>query len=89
MGELKFFLGFEVARSEKGITLCQRKYGLEVLNDTGLLGCKPTRTPMEQNLKLSEYEGEILHDPGSYRRLIGRLLYLTITRPNITFDVHK
>ena len=56
LGYLKYFLGLEVARSNKGIALCRRKYTLEVLNDASLLGCKPAKTPMEQNLKLSKFQ---------------------------------
>ena len=89
LGDLKFFLGLEIARSTLGTHLCQRKFTLELLSDAGLLGCKPTKTPMEQNLKLSKFQGEVLKDPSSYRRLIGRLLYLTMTRPDITFSVHR
>ena len=44
---------------------------------------------MEQNLKLSKFYRELLPDPGVYRRLVGRLLYLTITRPNIAYSVYK
>lgn len=49
LGNLKYFLGIEVARSSKGITMCQRKYTLDLLVETGMLECQPVNTPIEQN----------------------------------------
>ena len=89
LGSLKYFLGLEVARNEKGISLNQRKYVLEILEDTGLMGCKPAKMPMEQNLRISKDEGKVLSDPTQHKRLIGRLMYLTLSRPNITYSVHR
>ena len=60
-----------------------------MINDVGMLGCKLVKNPMEINLKLSKDEGELLNDAGMYRRLIGRLLFLTISRPNIIYSVHR
>ncbi|OIW01742.1 hypothetical protein TanjilG_03880 [Lupinus angustifolius] len=76
----------EVARSKRGIVLYQRKYTLDLLEETGFLGAKPASTPMEYN-NLHSQSGTPLTDDSSYRRLIGKLLYLTNTRPDISYDV--
>lgn len=89
LGTLKYFLGFEVARSQTGITLCQRKYTLDLIQDAGLLSSKPYPTPMQPQLQLHKTSGEPLYESTTYRRLIGRLLYLTHSRPEITYSVSK
>lgn len=62
--------------SKQGISISQR-YTLDIQNDVGLLGASPASFPMEQHLKLTPTEGEILKDPTKYRRLVGHLIYLT------------
>ena len=71
LGPLKYFLGIEVAPESKGLFLCQRKYALEIIDECGLLGAKPTEFPMETNHKLALAKGHALADVTSYRRLIG------------------
>ncbi|RVW14377.1 Retrovirus-related Pol polyprotein from transposon RE1 [Vitis vinifera] len=87
LGKLKYFLGIEIAQSSSGVVLSQRKYALDILEETGMLDCKPVDTPMDPNVKLIPGQGEPLGDPGKYRRLVGKLNYLTITRPDIYFPV--
>ncbi|XP_004293245.1 PREDICTED: uncharacterized mitochondrial protein AtMg00810-like [Fragaria vesca subsp. vesca] len=88
MGQLRYFIGIEVARSKQGIVMCQRKYALEVLEDAGFMGAKPPQFPVEQNLVLTQGDGDLLKDASQYRRMVGRLIYLTITRPDLVYDVH-
>ncbi|XP_019246414.1 PREDICTED: uncharacterized protein LOC109226066 [Nicotiana attenuata] len=96
LGELRYFLGIEVMRSNKGILFNQRKYAFQLISEVGLSACKPVSTPMKQNHKLTtvEYDkhaGNVndaeLQEAGSYQKLIGKLLYLTTTRPDISFVV--
>ena len=67
--------------------MSQRKYALDILQDTRLTGARLDKFPMEQYLKLTPDDGELLKDPVKYRRLVGRLIYLTVTRPDIAFSV--
>nr|CAN79672.1 hypothetical protein VITISV_012210 [Vitis vinifera] len=87
LGKLKYLLGIEIAQSSSGVVLSQRKYALDILKETGMLDCKPIDTPMDPNVKLVLGQGEPLGDPRRYRRLVGKLNYLTITRPDISFPV--
>ncbi|XP_059649061.1 uncharacterized mitochondrial protein AtMg00810-like [Cornus florida] len=87
LGKLRYFLGIEVARSKEGISLSQRKYVLDLLEETGMLGGRPVDAPMDSNTKLVSDEGDLFNDPGRFRRLVGKLIYLTITRPDISYAV--
>ena len=88
LGNLKYFLGIEVARSKHDIFLCQRKYTIDLLSKTGLLESKPVDTPMEHNHKLFQCSNSTNIDKGRYQRLVGKLIYLSHTRPDITYAVN-
>ncbi|XP_074374435.1 uncharacterized protein LOC141714838 [Apium graveolens] len=87
MGMLRYFLGMEIARNRSGILVSQRKYVLELLKETGLLGCKPVDTPADPNIKLGDQYTSAPVDEGRYQRLVGKLIYLAHTRPDIAFAV--
>ncbi|KAA0034028.1 Beta-galactosidase [Cucumis melo var. makuwa] len=87
LGNLKYFLGMEVARSKEGISVSQRKYTLDLLTETGMLGCRPADTPIEFNCKLGNSDDQVPVDKEQYQRLVGKLIYLSHTRPDISFVV--
>ncbi|RVW78573.1 Retrovirus-related Pol polyprotein from transposon TNT 1-94 [Vitis vinifera] len=85
LGPLKYFLGIEVSRSSEGIFLSQRKYALDLLQETGMSGCQPVNTPIEEGLKLCVEPNQVSTDKGRYQRLVGRLMYLAHTRPDLAY----
>ncbi|KAM1254549.1 hypothetical protein ACFX2G_029491 [Malus domestica] len=87
LGQLKHFLGLEVDRTQEGIFLCQQKYAKDLLKKFGMLECKLISTPMEPNAKMCAHEGKDLEDATMYRQLVGSLIYLTLTRPDISYAV--
>ncbi|XP_057540751.1 uncharacterized mitochondrial protein AtMg00810-like [Amaranthus tricolor] len=87
LGELKHFLGLEVEKVREAMFLCQHKYAREILEANKILNCKPLLTPMEPNNKLRIGEGKDLKDTRMYRQLVGSLLNLTLTRPDIAYAV--
>ncbi|XP_060177791.1 uncharacterized mitochondrial protein AtMg00810-like [Lycium barbarum] len=86
LGKLQYFLGIEVARSNRGIFISQRNYILDLLKETGMTSCKPTESSMESNHKLQSGVGKSV-DKERYQRLVGRHIYLSHTRPDIAYSV--
>ncbi|GKA17298.1 retrovirus-related pol polyprotein from transposon RE2 [Tanacetum coccineum] len=88
LGALKYFLGIEIARHPEGIFLSQRKYALDILSESDLLGAKPCDFPIEPNHQLALASGPDFNQPDRYRCLVGRLFYLTFTRPELCYSIH-
>ena len=85
LGLMHYLLGLEVWQSSEGIFLNQGKYAVEILNRFKMLECKAMATPMDSNLKLLADNATELMDVNQYRHIIGSLMYLTNTRPDICF----
>ncbi|GJZ63300.1 RmlC-like cupins superfamily protein [Tanacetum coccineum] len=85
LGPLHYYLGIEFMMNSYGLAMSQRKYALELLECAEVLDSKPIATPMDPIIKLNSTYGYLLPDPSTYRTLVGKLLYLTITRPNLSF----
>ncbi|XP_059281335.1 uncharacterized mitochondrial protein AtMg00810-like [Lycium ferocissimum] len=96
LGYLRYFLGIEVLKTKEGILLNQKKYALQLISEAGLSAAKTISTHLDLNQKLTSIEFDNFNgntqdaefeDITTYQKLAGKLLYLTITRPDIYFDV--
>ncbi|GJT99315.1 retrovirus-related pol polyprotein from transposon TNT 1-94 [Tanacetum coccineum] len=87
MGKISFFLGLQISQSPRGIFLNQSKYALESLKKYGMESSDPVDTPMVEKSKLDEDPQGKAVDPTHYRGMVGTLMYLTASRPDLTFVV--
>ena len=85
LGSMSYFLGMEIHQSSSGIFVSKKKYVVDVLKKFKLDSCKEAATPLARNEKILKNDGEKLEDPSTYRSLVGSLLNLTATRPDLMF----
>ena len=82
-------MGLEITLSIDGLYITQAKYAFELLSRAGFTNSKTVDTPVELNAYLTPSGGKPLSNPSLYRRLVGSLIYLTVTCPDIFYAVHQ
>ncbi|XP_019226912.1 PREDICTED: uncharacterized protein LOC109208282 [Nicotiana attenuata] len=87
LGRLHYFLGLEVQYTERGVLMSQRKFTMDLLKEFGCIDSPPMTSPLDSSLKLKADEGARSADPSYYRKLIGKLNFLTNTRLDIAYSV--
>uniref|UniRef100_A0A8R7R8J0 Reverse transcriptase Ty1/copia-type domain-containing protein n=1 Tax=Triticum urartu TaxID=4572 RepID=A0A8R7R8J0_TRIUA len=88
LGPLRYFLGIEVSSTSDGFFISQEKYIQDLLIRAALTDERIVETPMELNVHLRDTDGDPLPDPTRYRHLVGSLVYLAVTHPDISYPVH-
>ncbi|GJX00015.1 ribonuclease H-like domain-containing protein [Tanacetum coccineum] len=91
LGKLKYFLDIKVIDDAKGICLNQRKYVLDLLSDYDMIACKPAKTPFQSKLMITNEASKndhLLDNITDYQKFMSKLIYLTNTRPDISYVVH-
>ncbi|KAL0403899.1 UNVERIFIED_CONTAM: Retrovirus-related Pol polyprotein from transposon RE1 [Sesamum radiatum] len=89
LGPAKYFLGLEIARSSSGTSITQHKFIRDIIADAGLQSARAASSPLPPGIKLSAHTSPPLSDAEPYRRLVGRFLYLSFTRPDISFGAQQ
>ena len=87
LGLLSQFLGLEIAQNKQGIKVHQSKYTLDFLNKFNMKDCRPSKTPFLSGVKLEEVDSSPMVNNTLYRQLIGCLLYITHTRPDLSYAI--
>ncbi|GJY94605.1 uncharacterized mitochondrial protein-like protein [Tanacetum coccineum] len=87
LGELTYYLGFEVSQGNDCVEIKQERYARKILKEDGMEDCNATSYPMEKDLKLSKVEDEPEIKATQYRKMVGCLSYLLHTRPDLTYSV--
>ena len=85
LGLLHHFLGMRILQTDQGVFIHQNKYAKSLLTKFGLEDCKPVYIPLATSEKLKKVDGSELVDEGLYRKIVGSLLYLTATRPDLMY----
>jgi hypothetical protein len=88
LGPLRYFLAIEISSTPKGFFLSQEKYIQDLLDRASLTDHRTAETLMELNVHLTPTDGEPFEDPTRYRHIVGSLVYLGVTRPDISYSVH-
>jgi hypothetical protein len=88
LGPLRYFLRFEISSTSEGFFLSQEKYIHDLLDRVSLTDHRTAETPMELNVHLKPTDGEPLEDPTRYHHIVDSLVYLGVTRPDISYSVH-
>jgi hypothetical protein len=86
---IKYFLGIKITHSPKGLFISQRKYTLDLLKEIGTLACKSASTPIDSKNKLNTENGEPLEDINQFQIIIGKLIYLSVTRLDISYSISQ
>ncbi|XP_028051866.1 uncharacterized protein LOC114256413 [Camellia sinensis] len=88
LGSLNYFLRLEISHDSTSYYLSQAKYASNLLARAGLTDCKTTSIPIDPQTRLTPLDGDLLSNATLYRQLVGNLVYLTVTHPDVAYDVH-